>query len=264
MPDLKLHYFDFNGGRGEVARLAMWLGRIEFDDQRIPLTDWPAQRDAMPFKALPVLEVDGELISQSNAINRYIGKLSGLYPDDRLEALRCDEVMDAVEDVVTQVVLTFVIEYAGQPIIPGLWARLSTWCVGDTLVAHHMAFDRSWIVKNGLSVAALEEHPDKAELLALERDFVANNHYVDILSKAFAIARINYGRADFPWSTGACKYTRSTQMPITGLSSACCAVRIQNVAIANAVARSRCKRRFSVSGRRAIVKYRLATRGRFA
>ena len=47
------------------------------------------------------------MISQSNSINRYVGRLSGLYPDNRLEALHCDEVMDAVEDVVTQVVLTF-------------------------------------------------------------------------------------------------------------------------------------------------------------
>ena len=80
MPKLTLTYFDFDGGRGEAARLAMHLGGIAFEDRRIPGKDWPALRDTMPFRALPVLEVDGMSISQSNTINRYLGKLTGLYP----------------------------------------------------------------------------------------------------------------------------------------------------------------------------------------
>lgn len=107
MPKLKLSYFDFDGGRGEPARLAMSIGGVAFEDHRIPLPDWPAERDQAPFHALPVLEVDGQAITQSNTINRYVGKLAGLYPSDDLAAARCDEVMDAVEDVVTAVVATF-------------------------------------------------------------------------------------------------------------------------------------------------------------
>jgi glutathione S-transferase len=107
MPKLKLVYFDFDGGRGEAARLAMSLGGVPFDDHRVPLRDWPALREQAPFHALPFLEVDGELIAQSNTINRYVGRLAGLYPSDGLAAARCDEVMDAVEDVVTRVVATF-------------------------------------------------------------------------------------------------------------------------------------------------------------
>lgn len=107
MPHLKLIYFDFHGGRGEVARLAMIMGDIPFEDCRIPVSDWPKHRDAMPFHALPVLEVDGVLVAQSNAINRYLGGLAGLYPQNPVQALYCDEVMDAVEDVVSEVVATF-------------------------------------------------------------------------------------------------------------------------------------------------------------
>lgn len=110
MPHLKLSYFDFDGGRGEAARLAMALGGVTFEDHRIPVASWSSVRDQTPFHALPVLEVDGEAITQSNAINRFVGKLAGLYPTDPLEAARCDEVMDAVEDVVTRVVATFGIE----------------------------------------------------------------------------------------------------------------------------------------------------------
>jgi glutathione S-transferase len=107
MPDLILRYFDFNGGRGEVARISMSLGGIPFEDDRIPVADWSAHKERAPFHALPVLEIDGQIITQCNAINRYVGKLAHLYPEDAVEAARCDEVMDAVEDVVTRVVATF-------------------------------------------------------------------------------------------------------------------------------------------------------------
>ena len=107
VPEIRLHYFDFHGGRGEAARLVMYYGNVPFDDRRIKVADWPNFKNDMPFGALPVLELDGEFVSQSNSINRYLGKLVDLYPGEPLQALYCDEVMDAVEDVVTKVVATF-------------------------------------------------------------------------------------------------------------------------------------------------------------
>lgn len=103
MPALKLTYFDFDGGRGEPARLALHIGGIAFEDRRVSFKEWEALRDATPFRALPVLEVDGRLVAQSNSINRYVGKLAGLYPKDDWQALLCDEVMDAVEDMDFQI-----------------------------------------------------------------------------------------------------------------------------------------------------------------
>ena len=107
MPELKLDYFDFNGGRGEVTRLIMAIGGIEFEDNRVPVAEWPGIKSDTLFNALPVLHVDGEAISQTNAINRYVGHMAGLYPDDPIEALRCDEICDAVEDVLAKVIATF-------------------------------------------------------------------------------------------------------------------------------------------------------------
>jgi glutathione S-transferase len=104
---LKLNYFDFDGGRGEPARLALHIGGIAFEDHRIAGKDWPAFRANTPFLAIPTLEVDGQVVSQSNSINRYVGKLTGLYPKDDLQALLCDEVMDAAEDISTQIAQTF-------------------------------------------------------------------------------------------------------------------------------------------------------------
>ncbi|MCA9583532.1 MAG: glutathione S-transferase [Myxococcales bacterium] len=109
MPHLKLHYFDFHGGRGEVARLALFIGDIPFEDHRIK-AEWSALKAGMRFGALPVLEVDGEALSQSNTINRYVGTLAGLYPTDPWAARQCDEVMDAVEDISSRVSATFSIK----------------------------------------------------------------------------------------------------------------------------------------------------------
>lgn len=103
MPKLKLNYFDFDGGRGEPARLALHIGGVAFEDVRVAGKDWPALRDKAPFLALPTLEVDGLVVAQSNSINRYVGKLSGLYPKDDVQAFLCDEAMEAVEDISTRI-----------------------------------------------------------------------------------------------------------------------------------------------------------------
>ena len=96
---IKITYFDMHGGRAEPARIALSMAGIAFTDERIKGPDWPALKPSMPFGALPVLEVDGQRISQSNAINRYVGKLTGLYPEDAWQAAQCDEVCDAVEQL---------------------------------------------------------------------------------------------------------------------------------------------------------------------
>jgi glutathione S-transferase len=102
MAKLKLTYFDFDGGRGEPARLALFIGGVPFEDQRIGVKDWPTFRDKTPFLAMPILEVDGKPVTQSNSILRYAGKLIGLYPKDEWQAFLCDEVMDACEDIGTR------------------------------------------------------------------------------------------------------------------------------------------------------------------
>lgn len=107
MPQLKLSYFDMHGGRGETARLALSIGRVPFEDNRIPFAEWPNHKNSMPFGAIPVLEVDGYPLSQSETINRYVGKLTNLYPSDPWQAAICDEIMDALEDMTARIVSTF-------------------------------------------------------------------------------------------------------------------------------------------------------------
>ena len=103
MGNLKLVYFDIDGARGEAPRLAMVIGGVPFEDDRVKFSDWGSRKPGTPFGALPVLEVDGQTVAQTNGINRYVGKLAGLYPGDAWQAALCDEVMDAVEEISTRV-----------------------------------------------------------------------------------------------------------------------------------------------------------------
>lgn len=106
MAHLKLNYFDL-AVRGETARMAMFIGNINFEDNRIPYRDWPTEKVRMPFLTVPTLEIDGKMLSQCNAINRYVGKLANLYPEDAYQAALCDEILDAIEDIGAQIGTTF-------------------------------------------------------------------------------------------------------------------------------------------------------------
>lgn len=103
----KLTYFDFHGGRGEVARLAFAQGGMAFEDDRVSFAAWQERKPETPYGAVPVLKVDGRTVAQSNTINRYVGKLVGLYPNDPWQAALCDEAMDAGEDIGEKIVATF-------------------------------------------------------------------------------------------------------------------------------------------------------------
>ena len=98
MPQLKLSYFDFHGGRAEPIRLALAIGGVAFEDHRFTFPEFAEVRKTVPFGQVPVLHVDGVQVTQSDAMLRYAGKLSGLYPTDTYQALLCDEVAYVVEE----------------------------------------------------------------------------------------------------------------------------------------------------------------------
>lgn len=110
MPSYRLTYFDFDGGRGEPIRIAFHSAGIPFEDHRISFDEFMKCRDEMRFRCAPILEVDGVEMTQSNSMLRYVGKMAGLYPEDSLQAFYCDEAMDAVEDMLHQIVHTFGLE----------------------------------------------------------------------------------------------------------------------------------------------------------
>ena len=107
MSNYKLTYFDIDGGRAEPIRIAFHVAGIDFEDDRISFAEFGEMRQYTRFSSVPVLEMEGAAVTQSNAIARYVGKMAGLYPGDDLQALYCDEAMGAVEDLLHHTVKTF-------------------------------------------------------------------------------------------------------------------------------------------------------------
>ncbi|XP_065843535.1 glutathione S-transferase 1-like [Oscarella lobularis] len=88
-PRYKFIYFDMKG-RGELTRLIFAQGRIEYDDYRITRERWLTEfKSKMPFQQIPVLEFDGHVLAQSQAIAAYAAEITGLCgatPLDRAKA----------------------------------------------------------------------------------------------------------------------------------------------------------------------------------
>lgn len=181
MSKLKLTYFDFHGGRGEAIRLALAIGGIEFEDFRFPMSDFAEVVGPTPFAQVPTLEIDGQVITQTNAINRYVAKQADLYPTDDLQALMCDEVMDAAEDFLHKIVPTFRMEgeeqkAARQGIIDGplskflLWAEARLSSQGGEFFADNrltIADLKVFVMVNSLNSGNLDHIPaDLVERLA--------------------------------------------------------------------------------------------------
>ena len=102
---LRLRYFPFTG-RAEPIRDALRIGHIAFEDEHLTFEQFQNCRTTseLPFGGLPVLVVDTNekelCVAQSNAILRFAGRLSGLYPvDNPLQALKVDEALDVGEDI---------------------------------------------------------------------------------------------------------------------------------------------------------------------
>jgi len=97
-PRLKLTYFGL--GRADPVRLALYIGQVPFVDERLTRDQFNARKSLLPFGRLPVLEIDGVTVAETNVALRYAGRLSGLYPVNApLAALQIDEILHALEEL---------------------------------------------------------------------------------------------------------------------------------------------------------------------
>jgi hypothetical protein len=85
-----------------------------------------------------------------------------------------------------------IVGYAAEA-FDGPWFRkFNTFRVGSEVFAHHMVVEDSWVVKYGKEGAKFPE-----EYKVFEQEFVKGNWSADVLRRAFEIAGIEYGRADW-------------------------------------------------------------------
>ncbi|KAK3784174.1 hypothetical protein RRG08_001483 [Elysia crispata] len=103
MASYKLTYFDFRG-RAEVARLIFAHAGKKFEDVRISFEKWPAIKPSTPFGQLPVLEVDGQMIGQSGAIDKFLAREFGLYGKTNMESCQIDQIVCLINDYLSAVI----------------------------------------------------------------------------------------------------------------------------------------------------------------
>jgi len=101
-PQIAMHYFNARG-RLEVARLILKDASIPFTDNR---HDFAHFKDNLKAKAafgqMPYMELGAQKthIAQSQAINRYVAKLAGVYGKSLEDMARIDMFCEQVEDIV--------------------------------------------------------------------------------------------------------------------------------------------------------------------
>jgi hypothetical protein len=84
-----------------------------------------------------------------------------------------------------------IIEYAAEPVRPGLFRKLSVFRIGDRLFGATCVHDDQWVVKYGKPAIAPPELYDE------EYEFVAGNPFGEVMDRVFDLAGVDYGRADF-------------------------------------------------------------------
>ncbi|TKR92240.1 hypothetical protein L596_006931 [Steinernema carpocapsae] len=96
----KLHYFDGVGGRAELIRILLNYGGLAYEEVKIPLPEWPQHKAIYPNGQVPVMEIDGKILTQSIAIARFFAKKLDLLGGDDWEAAQTDAFVGMIEDTI--------------------------------------------------------------------------------------------------------------------------------------------------------------------
>lgn len=104
MTSLRLVYFPVRA-RAECARMILAFGGIHYQEEDCASYFGSSFQEVkaagkLPLGQLPVLEVNGELIAQSGAINRYLASLvPDLIPGDPLKRAKADMVHETAQEL---------------------------------------------------------------------------------------------------------------------------------------------------------------------
>jgi len=96
--EYKLTYFDMKG-LAEPIRMMFAVAGVDYEDIRIQREEWPQKKENYTYGQLPVLEVGGKQLAQSNAITRFLAKKFNLSGGDEFEAAKIDELAEVLIDL---------------------------------------------------------------------------------------------------------------------------------------------------------------------
>ena len=79
--------------------MALFMAGVPFEDACMGYEGMYAS-GALTFGTFPALVVPGRgVLNQTQAIARYVGHLTGMYPSEPFLAAKCDEAIDGLTDV---------------------------------------------------------------------------------------------------------------------------------------------------------------------
>jgi len=85
------------------------MGGVPFEDVRTHDAAGLKAAGKLTFGALPILEVDGKVLSQTQAMAVYAARVSGIQPADAWAAAKVDEALDGCTDVTVTISATFIL-----------------------------------------------------------------------------------------------------------------------------------------------------------
>jgi prostaglandin-H2 D-isomerase / glutathione transferase len=98
-PPYELLYFD-GPGRAESIRILLHAAGIPFVDRQVTYSEWTVSiKNTTPLHQVPTLKMGDTTYIQSLALTRFAAKKAGFYPDDDLECLLVDEMLETCNDI---------------------------------------------------------------------------------------------------------------------------------------------------------------------
>ncbi len=105
-----------------------------------------------------------------------------------------EEVANTIADALcrgTPAEHLIVIEYAAEEFAPGRFRKMAAFRIGKRIIPHTVVHDLNWLVKSGVHGGGREED------YCFEASLIDQNPHREILQRAFEVADIEYGRADY-------------------------------------------------------------------
>merc|ERR1712038_384153 len=98
-PKVQLLYFD-GRGRGEIIRMILTYGGVEFEDKRVSFEEWPQIKPTTKCGFIPELKWGDNVLVQSNAITRFAAREVGIAGKNSVEMAQCDAIVDFCSEVI--------------------------------------------------------------------------------------------------------------------------------------------------------------------
>ncbi|KAK2151767.1 hypothetical protein LSH36_352g02010 [Paralvinella palmiformis] len=98
MPEYKFIYLPLRA-RGEISRLLFAVGGVAYEDCRVKDADWPSLKKTTPYGQLPILEVEGEVICQSRAIEIFLARRFGLCGKNDIQEAKVIMIRECCADL---------------------------------------------------------------------------------------------------------------------------------------------------------------------